>query len=112
MASIEIFLLQSPKIIHDSSPCRLPYQKAEALLYYLAIEKRATREQAASLLWDQCDEAAARKNLRHAIFTVKKALGEECILPYGRQELILNPDISITLDYDQLIQEECTGLSR
>ena len=76
MASIKIFLLQSPKIIHDSSPCRLPYQKAEALLYYLAIEKRATREQAASLLWDQCDEAAARKNLRHAIFTVKKALGE------------------------------------
>lgn len=110
MASIEIFLLQSPKIIHDSSPCRLPYQKAEALLYYLAIEKRATREQAASLLWDQCDEAAARKNLRHAIFTVKKALGEECILPYGRQELILNPDISITLDYDQLIQEECTDV--
>ena len=110
LASIEIFLLQSPKIIHDSSPCRLPYQKAEALLYYLAIEKRATREQAASLLWDQCDEAAARKNLRHAIFTVKKALGEECILPYGRQELILNPDISITLDYDQLIQEECTDV--
>ena len=29
---------------------------------------------------------------------------------YGRQELILNPDISITLDYDQLIQEECTDV--
>lgn len=107
MASIEIFLLQSPKIIIGSSPCQLPYQKAEALLYYLAVEKNSTREQAASLLWDNCDEAVARKNLRHAIYTVKKATGEECILPCGRQELLLNPELTVSVDYDRLVKEEC-----
>lgn len=106
MASVEIFLLQHPKILLDSSPCQLPYQKAEALLYYLAVEKKVTREEAASLLWSSCDEASARKNLRHAIYTVRKSLGENCILPCGRQELILNPELSISVDYDHLFQKD------
>ena len=67
----EIFLLQSPKIIHDSSPCRLPYQKAEALLYYLAIEKGPPENRPRPFCGISVDEAATRKNLRHAIFTVK-----------------------------------------
>ena len=92
----------------DSVPCPLPYQKAEALLYYLAVEKTVTREQAASLLWGGCDEAAARKNLRHAIYTARKALGEDCILPCGRQELIFNPELSVSLDYDRLLKDGCT----
>lgn len=107
MASIEIFLLKSPQILAGLSPCRLPYQKAEALLYFLAVEKRTTRERAASLLWDSCDETTARKNLRHAVYTIKKALGGDYILPNGRQELVLNQELSVLIDYDRLLKEEC-----
>lgn len=105
MPSIEIFLLKSPQLLIDSRPCRLPYQKAEALLYYLAVEKKTTRERAASLLWDNCDEATARKNLRHAVYTIKKSAGAELILPCGRQELILNRELSVISDYDRLLEE-------
>lgn len=61
MAEVEIYVLQTPKVILDGNPMLLPYKKAEALLYYMAVEKHATRDQIATLLWDNCDESTAKK---------------------------------------------------
>lgn len=98
--SIRIYVLSTPAILVDGSPCLLPYQKAEALLFFLAIEKKVSREQAASLLWESCDEATAKKNLRHAIYTIKKQLGPDLILSEGRQFLLFNENFPATIDYD------------
>ena len=67
MHTIQLTLLQTPKITLDGTPIILPFKKAEALLYYLAVKKTLSREQAASLLWASTDESNAKKNLRHAI---------------------------------------------
>lgn len=58
---IRIYVLQSPKILADGVPVTLPYKKAEALVYYMAVEKHVTRDQAAALLWGNCEEATAKK---------------------------------------------------
>ena len=64
VSTVQIYVLQTPHILLDGEQIILPYKKAEALLYYMAIEKKATRDQIAALLWDSCDEATAKKNLR------------------------------------------------
>ena len=100
MAEIRIYVLQSPRILMDDHLITLPYKKAEALLYYLAIEKKVTREHAAALLWDTCEEATAKKNLRHALYTIRKTFHISLIISSDRQTLCLNPEINFSVDYD------------
>lgn len=106
MTSIDIRLLQIPKITIDAQPLLLPYQKAEALFYYLAVEKRASREQLTALLWDNRNDADAKKNLRHAIYTIRSAIAPDCILSEGRRYLLLNPSYTVTTDYERLLRDE------
>ena len=53
---IQIQLLSFPKIEEDGVLIRFPYKKAEALFYYLAVEKSISRDKAALLLWEDEDE--------------------------------------------------------
>ena len=73
MPKITFKLLQTPLILLDDKVVQLPFKKAEALLYCLAIKKNMTREQAAALLWDADDAQVSKKNLRHTLYTIKKA---------------------------------------
>lgn len=100
MAEIHIYVLQSPRILMDNQLIILPYKKAEALLYYLAIQKKVTREHAAALLWDTCEEATAKKNLRHALYTIRKTFHMDLIISSDRHSLCLNPEINFSVDYD------------
>lgn len=106
MAEIHIYVLQSPRILMDDRLITLPYKKAEALLYYLAIEKKVTREHAAALLWDTCEEATAKKNLRHALYTIRKTFHIDLIISSDRQTLCLNPEINFSVDYDVFRMEK------
>jgi predicted ATPase/DNA-binding SARP family transcriptional activator len=53
--------------------------KTRALLAYLAVEggQPQSRETLAGLLWPEMADDAARRNLRHALFKLRQALGEE-----------------------------------
>ena len=106
MAEIHIYVLQSPRILMDDQLIILPYKKAEALLYYLAIEKKVTREHAAALLWDTCEEATAKKNLRHALYTIRKTFHMDLIISSDRHSLCLNPEINFSVDYDVFRREK------
>ena len=46
---IEILVLQNPKVLVNKQEMMFPYKKVEALLYYMAVEKSATRDQIATL---------------------------------------------------------------
>lgn len=110
MARIEVCVLQTPKTYLDGSLVIFPYRKAEALLYYMAVEKHATRDRIAALLWDTCDESTAKKNLRHALYTIRKLFHEDCIISPDRQNLILNPQLELTTDYERFLEEKDTAL--
>ncbi len=106
MTKITIQLLQTPQIFLDGQPISFPFKKAEALLYYVAVKKNITREEAAALLWAENDDAVAKKNLRNALYNVRKVMGVEPVISPQRQILMLNPQLSFDIDYDLLIQEE------
>ncbi|MCD8078182.1 MAG: hypothetical protein LUE63_07390 [Lachnospiraceae bacterium] len=60
MELIQVHMLQTPPSIeYKGKPIVFSLKKAEALFYYMAVEKNATRTTLASLLWGgQPDEAA------------------------------------------------------
>jgi DNA-binding SARP family transcriptional activator/predicted ATPase len=75
-ASLEIYLLGTPKISLNGAPIPgLTSAKAQALLFYLAVTGRGhTRSTLASLLWGDLPDAAARANLRKALQHLRRFL--------------------------------------
>lgn len=80
-----------PCITQEGQRIIFPFRKAEALFYYLAVEKRATRDRLLALLWADMDEGTARKNLRNGLYIIRKILGEELILTPTREMVEWNP---------------------
>ena len=73
-ASISLSLLGVPRLMVGAQPVRLAYVKAEALLYYLAVTRRAQpRTVLAGLFWGDVDEYYARRNLNR---TARESLDE------------------------------------
>src|SRR5205085_12172438 len=60
------------------SPLTLPTRKAHALIAYLALPagRRHSRDELATLLWDDSDLDQARLSFRQCLFQLRKALGE------------------------------------
>ena len=104
MPTISFQLLQTPRVLLDGQQVLLPFKKAEALLYCLALKKTISREQAANLLWDSDDSQVAKKNLRHTLYTIKKTFDLELIVSPKKHLLTLNPELSYDIDYDNFMK--------
>lgn len=106
MHRIQVYTLQTPCILSDGKPIVFPYRKAEALFYYLAVEKSVTRNAVSYLLWEDSDTETAHKNLRHALYTIKKLFGFEVITSPRKLNLSFSPDIMLECDADTLFEQE------
>ena len=78
MARLSLALLGPLQVRRDDQPLSgLAYDKVRALLAYLSVEARPHgRDALAELLWPEQPPAAARRNLRVALSTLRQALGE------------------------------------
>lgn len=103
MHKIQINALQIPKVYIDDVPVVFPYKKTEALFYYIAIEKSATRDTVSTLLWEDTDTETAKKNLRNALYVIKKTCGFDVIESSKKFTLSLNPDIEFHSDVDDFL---------
>lgn len=101
MAEYQVTLLGIPGVSMDGREIRFPYRKAEAVFYYLCVEKHTNRDELVALLWGSGDEGAGRKNLRQALFQIRRCLGEEAIILQGRNDLKLNQRAGIRTDWDE-----------
>ena len=76
----------------------LRLRKSQALLIYLALNPgRQDRSRLAGLLWGHLPEAKARRNLRHALHGLRRALEPEA-LDGDRLAVGLNPGIGLGVD--------------
>ncbi len=104
MPKIQVFTLQTPLVLLDGNPVVFPYKKTEALFYYIAVEKSATRDVISYLLWEDANTETAHKNLRHALYMIKKVFGFEVITSSQKFNLTLHPDITLQCDADELME--------
>jgi DNA-binding SARP family transcriptional activator len=92
-------------------PLALP-AKTQALLAYLALRPGAghPRDKIAALLWGATSDAQARANLRHTVFTLRKAL-DGSVLETDGHTIGLAPDaVDVdTSSFEQLVADGTPG---
>ena len=90
---LHISVLGKPAIYADGVPVTALPHKAQALLYYLAVNKeRQSRESLAGLLWGDKPDDRARSNFRLTIHKIKMMLGP--IIEADRRWVRLTPSLS------------------
>jgi len=95
---MKVKLLGSGSVTDDSVEILLSFKKAYALLFYLLIEKTATREYIVNLLWGELTDDSAKKNLRNAVYVIRKTFNDQVILSPKRDILNINLDVFESID--------------
>lgn len=85
-------LLGGFEMFEDSRQILLPARKDRALVAYLALNagRPQSREHLAALFWGDISDAGARRNLRHCLYTLRRALGADVasrLLVSGRSDV-------------------------
>lgn len=106
MPVVTVTMLDIPGVSLDNRPVKLPYRKAEAVFYYLACRRKATRDELMHLLWGDFPEETARKNLRNALYKIRKAFDAEVLIAIGQSEIRLNPDFQLIIDVENFSGDE------
>jgi DNA-binding SARP family transcriptional activator len=110
LSSLKLLFLGPPRIELDNVPMEIEARKGLALLAYLAVTGQShSRDALSTLLWPDYDQRRARSYLRHALWALKKALGETW-LEVTREQVGLNPEAGIWLDV-ALFQERIAAVS-
>ena len=80
MSDLKLHLLGPPQIEAEGVLTSLPRKKALALLAYLAITERIYhRETLAALFWPELDQSSALAQVRVALSSIRKYLGQDLI---------------------------------
>ena len=105
MSKINVHLIGRPYVEVDGERINFPYKKAEGFFYYLCVKKNATREEIIYVLWGADNENVGRKNLREAVYQIKKLLGKEILVTAGHTSISLNPECMPEIDWDFITEE-------
>ena len=107
MQELTVFLLGQGRFYADGKQVVLPFKQAEALLYYLLLEKSAFRPKIADIIWgDSQGEERIKSNMRNAIYVIRKAFGSDFLLRGQGNTIQINPAIKINRDIDQLERDD------
>ncbi len=98
MCSIRVQLFNAPAVYVNGVKVLFPFRKAEALFYYLVVNRQASRDELVNILWGEQEERIARKNLRNAIYKIRKTLNADVIISPRKAIVMLNPAIDVETD--------------
>jgi WD40 repeat protein/DNA-binding SARP family transcriptional activator len=103
---LEAALLGQFSLRLDGAPVELASRPAQTLLAYLLLNPGLPhrREQLAGLLWPDSLGSSARKNLRNAVWQVRRAIGES-YLQADQEAVAFNAEAPYQLDLAALEQE-------
>jgi DNA-binding SARP family transcriptional activator len=105
MSAPHLFFLGQPQFELDGQPAELSSAKAAALLAFLAAANDPQpRERLVGLLWAESSEEAARKNLRNALWSIRKTLGED-VLAADDDHLSIGPAVWVDIREFQALAE-------
>ncbi|MEF9917481.1 MAG: AAA family ATPase [Lachnospiraceae bacterium] len=101
MSNITVKMFGEFEASVDGIPVSFPYKKVEALFCYLIMKRRVTRDELSNLFWLDKDESTAKKNLRNAIYKLKKCfINIDNLLDITQSVITWGTNISITCDVE------------
>ena len=86
-------LLQMPLLKINGNIATVHLKRAKAILYYMLLHKKVSREELSTLIWPNEGTDIARSRLRDNLYSIKKDLSIHMITSIGREYLQLNPEI-------------------
>ena len=110
VVSLKVKLFGTPLVFHNDGQVNFPYRKVEALFYYLIVNQQATRDFLVNLLWSEVSDELAKKNLRNAVYIIKKIFNCDVIISPQRSILMLNPNIIVDIDVNKFFQSDGESL--
>ncbi|WP_026476718.1 AAA family ATPase [Alkaliphilus transvaalensis] len=110
MRNIEVKVFNTPTVFKAEEKILFPFRKAEALFYYLLVKGESTRDELVNLLWGEIDEETAKKNLRNAMYKIRKVFDLDIIISPQKSIVMLNPEIQIKTDLEIFLSSKNEGL--
>jgi DNA-binding SARP family transcriptional activator/WD40 repeat protein len=111
MTSLQISLLGRFAFQLDGKAVEIRSRASQSLFAYLAIhrDKPLRRELLAGKFWPDSDETNARNNLRHALWQIRSALGQDVFVA-DRLTVMTDPEIEWLVDADRLSGDPSVSL--
>ncbi len=103
--NIYIDFLGDPSVRVNNELIDFPYKKAAALFYYMVLNQKASRETLIALFWAEFDDTSAKKNLRDAIYKVKKTFGFDVLISPNKSDVYLNQTFCYDSDVHQFLKK-------
>ena len=107
---LEIRLLGQFAIQLDGNPIQMAARPAQSLFAYLLLNAGIAqrRERLAGLLWPDSNEASARRNLRQALWQIRRALGSrsDALLLVDELTITVNAQADYHLDTATLARQD------
>lgn len=100
MDFVHIKVFGTPEIWVNQRKIEMPFKKAEGIVYYLATEKKTTRDTLVNLFWCDVQDDIAKKNLRNAFYMIRKTMGLDLFSMPNRSFVELTNAITLTIDFD------------
>lgn len=102
---ITVKLFSIPKVSIENKQIIFSLKKAEALFYYLVVKKECSKDEIINLLWEDKDDQDAKRNLRNALYELRKIFNTDDIIISKGSSIYLNPNLNIVSDLDSFIKE-------
>ncbi|MBP1040815.1 AAA family ATPase [Vagococcus sp. BWB3-3] len=104
-------LFGNPEIFVDGKLILFSFTKINALLYYMLVNRKVSRDELSALLWPDMDEKNAKKNLRNTIYQANKKLGGDYICSPNKFVLVLSDELPISSDVERFKENPGDSLS-
>jgi len=98
---IELQLFGKPNLKINGQTIEISLKKSEAMLYYIAFEKRVTRDEVVGIIWCDIEQQTAKKNLRNSLYRLKKDLDTELFSCPNKHVIEWDSTLDFFLDIDQ-----------
>lgn len=103
-STVHVTLLGGFAVTAGQKTCRLESTKVETLLAYLILSPgRHTRAKLQGLAWPELPEERAARNLRHAIWDIRRTFAGATVLAADRSRVAYEPDPGVLVDARELI---------
>ncbi|SMG20030.1 AAA family ATPase [Dethiosulfovibrio salsuginis] len=101
---LKVSLLGPPNFSFGGSTLLFPFRKVQALICYMAVERKASREVLADVFWGDKEGPLALRSLRNALYQARQILPGGTI--DGDRQWIFWDSTSVEMDLDRLLDSE------
>lgn len=109
---LELMTLGQELALRDGVPCAMRARGSVAVLCYLALHPRSTRQEVIAALWPERDPKKAANYFRQCVADIRESVGADVVLVEGAHqapEYRLSSKASVTLDSQRVLQLVVSG---